>query len=112
MKSGQLDLYLIHFRRDHPDLFRKKLHISLPIFDRLVELVEDHEVFHNNSHVSQHPVPTQLTIFLIRLGHYDNTSAPKYIAQWAGVCQDSYQRDIALSHCVFGPSRRSGHNAT
>jgi hypothetical protein len=86
MKSGQINLYLIHFRSDHPDLFRKKLRVSPIVFDRLVELIENHGVFHNNSHVPQHPVPIQLAIFLVRLGHYGNASAPEYVAQWAGVC--------------------------
>lgn len=86
MKSGQIELYLIHFRSDHPDLFRKKLRVSPIVFDRLVELIENHDVFHNNSHVPQHPVPIQLAIFLVRLGHYGNASAPEYVAQWAGVC--------------------------
>ena len=50
-KLGQLDLYLTNFRHDHPDRFRKKLRVSPVVFDRLVELIEDHTIFHNNSHV-------------------------------------------------------------
>jgi hypothetical protein len=85
-KLGQLDLYLTDFRQDHPDRFRKKLRVSPLVFDRLVELIKDHNVFHNNSHIPQHPVPVQLAIFLVRVGHYGNASAPEYVAQWAGVC--------------------------
>jgi hypothetical protein len=85
-KLGQLDLFLTDFRRDHPDRFRKRLRVSPLVFDRLVELIEDHHVFHNNSHVPQHPVPTQLAIFLVRVGHYGNASTPEDVAQWAGVC--------------------------
>lgn len=85
-KSSQLDLYLTDFRRDHPDRFRKKLRVSPHVFDRLVELIEDHHIFHNNSNVPQHPIPIQLAIFLVRVGHYGNASAPEYVAQWAGVC--------------------------
>jgi len=85
-KLGQLDLYLTHFRDDHPDRFRKKLRVSPPVFDRLVELIEDHNIFHNNSNVPQQPVSVQLAIFLVRVGHYGNASSPEYIAQWAGVC--------------------------
>ena len=51
MKSGQIELYLIHFQSDHPDLFQKKLCIFSIVFDHLVELIENHNVFHNNSHV-------------------------------------------------------------
>jgi hypothetical protein len=84
-KVGQLDLYLTNFRKDHPDRFQKKLRVSPTVFDRLVELIENHEIFHNNSNVPQLPVPIQLAILLVRLGHYGNASAPEYVAQWAGV---------------------------
>jgi hypothetical protein len=36
-KLGQLGLYLTNFRHDHPDRFRKKLRVSPPVFDRLVD---------------------------------------------------------------------------
>ena len=82
---GQLDLYLSDFRSDHPNRFRKKLCISPVVLDRLVELIKNNDIFHNNSNVPQLPVSTQLTIFLIHVDHYGNTSAPEYVAQWAGV---------------------------
>ena len=85
-KSGQLDLFLTDFRQHHPDRFRKKLRVSPDVFDRLVELIEGHVIFHNNSNVPQQPIPTQLAIFLVRVGHYGNASSPEYVAQWAGVC--------------------------
>jgi hypothetical protein len=85
-KSSQLDLYLTDFQCDHPDRFRKKLRVSPLVFDCLVELIDDHVIFHNNSNIPQHPPAIQLAIFLVRVGHYGNASAPKYVAQWAGVC--------------------------
>jgi hypothetical protein len=85
-KLGQLTLYLNDFRLDHPDRFRKKLRVSPAVFDRLVDLIEGHHVFQNNSHVPQYPVPVQLAILLVRLGHYGNASSPEDVAQWAGVC--------------------------
>ena len=84
-KAGQLDLFLDDFRHDHPGRFRKKLRVSPHVFDRLVDLIKDHGIFHNNSNVPQLPVTTQLTVFLIHVGHYGNASAPEYVAQWAGV---------------------------
>ena len=84
-KAGQLDLFLDDFRRDHPGRFRKKLRVSPQVFDRLVDLIKDHSIFHNNSNVPQLSVTTQLAIFLIHVGHYGNVSAPEYVAQWAGV---------------------------
>jgi hypothetical protein len=85
-KLGQLMLYLNDFRHDHLDRFRKKLRVLPPVFDCLVELIEGHYVFQNNSHVPQYPIPVQLAILLVHLGHYSNASSPKYVAQWAGVC--------------------------
>ena len=85
-KSGQLDLYLINFWQDHPDWFWKKLCVSPPIFDCLVELIEGHNIFHNNLNTPQHPILIQLAIFLICVKHYGNASLPEYVAQWAGVC--------------------------
>jgi hypothetical protein len=50
-KLGQLTLYLNDFQHNHPDRFRKKLRVSPPVFDRLVELIKGHHIFQNNSHV-------------------------------------------------------------
>ena len=85
-KLGQLGLFLTNFQHNHPNRFRKKLRVSTRVFDRLVQLIEDHQIFHNNSNVPQHPVFIQLAIFLVRVGHYGNASGPEYVAQWAGVC--------------------------
>jgi hypothetical protein len=84
-KLGQLDLFLNNYRHKHPDLFRKKLRVAPHIFDRLVELIENNSVFHNNSNIPQLPTFQQLAMFLVRVGHYGNSSSPEYVAQWAGV---------------------------
>src|SRR5713101_2468846 len=84
-KLGQLGLYLTDFQHNHPDQFQKKLRVFPPVFDHLVELIEDNGVFHNNFNIPQHPIPIQLTIFLVHLGHYGNMLLPEYVAQWAGV---------------------------
>jgi hypothetical protein len=85
-KSSQINLYLNDFRHDHPDCFQKKLRVSPLVFNHLIELIEDHNIFHNNFNIPQHPILIQLAIFLVRVGHYGNTLSPKYVAQWAGVC--------------------------
>jgi hypothetical protein len=97
-KLGQLDLYLIDFRHNHPDHFRKKLWVSLVVFDHLVELIEDHDIFYNNSNIPQHPTPIQLVIFLVCVGHYGNMSSPEYVAQWARVCIGTVIN--ATHHCL------------
>ena len=55
------------------------------MFDHLVNLIKDHNIFHNNSNVPQLPVTTQLAVFLVCVRHYGNMSAPEYVTQWAGV---------------------------
>lgn len=84
-KMGQLGVYLFDYRECHPGLFQKKLRVSPTVFDRLKELIQHHDVFHNNSHVPQHPVEIQLAILLVRVGHYGNASSPEDVAQFAGV---------------------------
>lgn len=84
-KLGQLGIYLYNYRGKHPGRFRKKLRVTPAVFDRLVELIQDHDIFHNNSNVPQLPVNTQLAIFLVRVGHYGNASSPEDVAQFAGV---------------------------
>jgi len=84
-KFGQLDLYLIDFRYNHPDRFRKRLRVSPLVFNHLMDLIENHPVFHNNSNVPQLPIPIQLAILLVCVGHYGNASSPEYVAQWAGI---------------------------
>jgi hypothetical protein len=68
------------------------------VFDRLVEHIEDHDIFHNNSNIPQHPTPIQLAIFLVRVGHYGNVSSPEYVAQWARVCVGMV---INATHCCL-----------
>ena len=48
------------------------------VFDCFVQLIEDHQIFHNNSNVLQNPISIQLAIFLIRVRHYGNASGPEY----------------------------------
>jgi hypothetical protein len=89
-KLGQLTLYQNDFRHDHPDWFQKKLRVLPPVFDRLVDLIEGHHVFQNNSHVPQYPVPVQLAILLVRLGHYGNASSPEYVCYASVHAHQSY----------------------
>jgi hypothetical protein len=97
-KSGQLDHYLTYFQHDHPDQFCKKLWVSSLVFDHLVELIKNYNIFHNNFNFPQHPIPIQPAIFLVRVGHYSNTSSPEYVAQWAGVCVGTV---INITYCCL-----------
>ena len=84
-KCSQLHLVLVDFKRDDPRRFRQNLRVSPTTFDSLLEMVEGHAVFTNNSYVSQTPVDEQLGITLFRLGHNGNASSVDAVAQWAGV---------------------------
>ncbi|KIK23178.1 hypothetical protein PISMIDRAFT_100947, partial [Pisolithus microcarpus 441] len=48
--------------------FRQKLHVDPDIFALLVNRLENHPIFSNNSNNPQFPVPVQLAIFLNGVG--------------------------------------------
>lgn len=84
MRAPQIQL-LDQFAVHHPDLFRKKLHVSPEIFDDILNQISNHPVFHNQSNNPQLPIAVQLAIFLNRAGHYGNSISPQDVCQWAGV---------------------------
>jgi hypothetical protein len=61
-------------------LFRKAVRVNPSTFDKLVEWIEDHPVFHNNSNCPQLTPATQLAIFLNHAGHYGNRAGPDHLA--------------------------------
>jgi hypothetical protein len=84
-KVSQLHLVLVDFKANDPKRFRRNLRVLPDTFDALVERIEDHPVFSNNSHHPQTPVFIQLAIALYRFGHYGNAASVEGISQWAGV---------------------------
>ena len=82
-KCSQLHL-LDHWRAYSPERFRRRLRVEPETFDHLVNKIENHPIFHNNSNNRQLPVHIQLSIFLSRAGHYGNASSPEDAAQWSG----------------------------
>ena len=97
-KHSQLSLYFDDFRYTSPTRFHRKLQVSPTVFDELVWLIETDPVFSNNSNVPQFPVPIQLAIFLVCIGHYGNTASPEDIAQWAGVSMGMVENS---THCCL-----------
>lgn len=83
-QAPQLHL-LVHFREHRPHLFWQKLRVEPEIFDDILDLISAHPIFHNNSHNPQLPVSIQLAIFRNRIGHYGNSIAVEYVAQWASI---------------------------
>jgi hypothetical protein len=84
-KNSQLYLVLEQFRLEDPCRFRHNLHVTPNTFDSLLELIQNHDQFQNNSNIQQAPVRVQLAITLFRFGHFGNAASVEAIAQWAGV---------------------------
>ncbi|KIK80353.1 hypothetical protein PAXRUDRAFT_158909, partial [Paxillus rubicundulus Ve08.2h10] len=80
----QLQL-LAHFADHHPELFQKKLHVHLFIFDDILDQISDHPIFQNHSNNKQLLIAIQLGSFLNHIGHYGNACSPEDIVQWADV---------------------------
>jgi hypothetical protein len=86
IKDGtQLKLLLTEWKVNRPEIFRSYLRIDPACFDALVDVIQDDEVFHNNSNNPQMPVDEQLAIALFRFGHYGNAASTMKVALWAGV---------------------------
>lgn len=62
--------------------FRQEARMSKACFWRLVELLQDDEVFHNRSTRDQDPVCHQLLITLFRLGKHGNGSSVSHTASY------------------------------
>jgi hypothetical protein len=85
-KNSHLPLYLEGFHKSDTRRFRGKLRMEPHVFDTLVDLIKDDEVFNPEEEFSpQFPVQYQLAIFLMRAGHYGSASSSEAVAQWAGV---------------------------
>jgi hypothetical protein len=67
--------------------FVNMLRVSPKVFQVLLELIQDHEAFRNNSNYSQTPVEIQLAATLYRIGHYGNGASVKDLARIVG-CSD------------------------
>ncbi|RPA72596.1 hypothetical protein BJ508DRAFT_200353, partial [Ascobolus immersus RN42] len=63
-----LPLWFEHLCGEKPRTFRLLMRMSLPSFNALVRLVENHPIFHNASHCPQAPVAHQMAVFFYRLG--------------------------------------------
>ena len=83
MRASQLCL-LNHFADHRPHLFLGHLRVWPEIFDRILDQISGHPIFHNDSDNRQAPVAIQLAVFLFRAGHYGNAASLEDVAQWAG----------------------------
>ena len=83
-KASQLHL-LDHWQEHDIRNFRAKLRVHPLTFCHILDLIKDHPIFHNNLNSAQMPVDIQLAVYLVRAGHYGNSSAVSEVAIWAGV---------------------------
>ncbi|TFK59784.1 hypothetical protein BDN72DRAFT_780272 [Pluteus cervinus] len=82
---SHLHLLFYDWKFNSPEIFRSYLRMTPACFDKLVESISSHPVFHNASSNLQMPVDQQLAIALFRFGHYGNAASTVKVALWAGV---------------------------
>ena len=68
----------------HHHLFVQMLRVSPYVFAVILELIKNHKVFRNNSHVPQSPIDFQLAVTLFRMGHFGNAASLTDVAREAG----------------------------
>ena len=73
------------WRVDSLECFRWKVWVNLEMFDGLLALIVNNDIFSNNSNCPQLPIHIQLAIFLFCAGHYGNTVSPEDAAQLASI---------------------------
>lgn len=80
-----LNILLTQYKTGFPDIFRSYLRITPECFDTLLESIQHHEAFQNNSNNPQMPVERQLAIALYRFGYFGNGLSTLKVALWAGI---------------------------
>lgn len=91
-KLGNIDL-TCEFAQDpaHHQHFVNMLHVSPLVFLTVLDLIEDHHVFKNDTNLGQTPVEQQLAVTLYQMGRYGNGASVEDIARAAGYsegCRD------------------------
>jgi DNA-binding CsgD family transcriptional regulator len=91
-KHGNLDLAW-EFSQDpaHHHCFINMLCVSPLIFLTVLDLIEDHTVFRNDTNLGQTPVEQQLAVTLFRMGRYGNGASLEDIARAAGCSEGSVE---------------------
>jgi DNA-binding CsgD family transcriptional regulator len=67
------------------------LRVTPPIFNTILNLIEDHPIFTNNSNNAQAPVESQLAVTLYRMGRYGNSASVEEVARIAGCSEGSVE---------------------
>ncbi|KAF7321839.1 DDE Tnp4 domain-containing protein [Mycena kentingensis (nom. inval.)] len=92
-KAGSLHLAWIYKTGTPSDQkrFENMLRMSPYCFDVLLQLIQDHPIFTNNSNNPQAPVEEQLAVTLYRMGRYGNGASVQDIARTAGCSEGSVE---------------------
>ena len=67
------------------------LRVSPQVFQALLQLIEDHPVFQNNSNNYQTPIETQLAVTLYQMGCFGNGASLEDIARISGSSEGSVE---------------------
>lgn len=91
-KAGNIHLAWVYAGNpDDHGRFTNMLRVSPYVFSVILDLIKDHPVFTNSSHVPQTPVDQQLAVTLYRLGRYGNAASLEDIARTAGCSEGSVE---------------------
>jgi hypothetical protein len=71
--------------------FINMLRVTPLVFQTILNLIEEHPIFTNNSNNSQTPVEQQLAVTLYRMGRYGNGASLENIARTAGCSEGSVE---------------------
>ena len=98
-KHGNLDLAW-EFLQDptHHHCFIHMLCVSPLVFMTILDLIEDHNVFRNDTNLSQTPVEYQLAVTLFQMARYGNGVSIEDIARAAGCSEGSVEN---YTNCCF-----------
>lgn len=92
VKAGSLHLAWEYAQNPaHYSCFINMLRVSPEVFRVILDLIEDHPVFHNNSNNPQAPVQMQLAVMLYRMGRYGNGASTEDIARFAGISEGAVE---------------------
>jgi len=117
--ASQLHL-LEHWRTGNLSQYRRRVRVDPNTFDGIVNKIQGHKIFHNNSNTPQAPVKVQLAIFLFRASYYSNAASPEAIGLWAGVspgtvanCTNRVMLALLSLHdeCIHFPTAEEQENA-
>jgi hypothetical protein len=92
LKIGNLHLAWAYAQSpsDH-HRFVNMLRVTPPVFQFILNLIEENPIFYNDSNNSQAPVEQQLAVTLFRMGRFGNGASLEDIARTAGCSEGSVE---------------------